>query len=108
VTGTLKHAARVLTPASVLVVLAGLGFPAVAIAAAVVVLALAALCWVLGSRDRSDWFARIILGIRGDARFLYSANPPQYGAESAIASDRRPTSERPTVAEVGFHVTLRR
>jgi hypothetical protein len=87
-TSTLKHAARVITPASVLAVLAGLGFPAVAIAAAVVVLVLAALCWVLGSRDRSDRFARIILGIRGDARCLYPANSPRHCAESAIASDQ--------------------
>jgi hypothetical protein len=75
VTGPLRHAARASAPASALAVLAGLGWPAAAAFAGLAVLALAAACWVIGSRERSDRVSRILLARRGDARGLYPLTP---------------------------------
>ena len=55
---------------SAVAALTKLGIPAVVSVAGLAVLMLAAACWVLGSGDRSDRLARIILGIRGNARCL--------------------------------------
>jgi hypothetical protein len=86
VTGALKHAApAVASLSAVVAVLARDGVPAVAALAGVVVLVLAAVCWVLGDKDRSDRAARIILGIRGDARCLDPAKDPEHPSESGAA-----------------------
>jgi hypothetical protein len=76
VTRTVGHVVRAAGAASAVAALAGLGLPAVAAAAGLAVLLLAAVCWVLGSRDRSDHLPRIILGLRGDARCLHGAAGP--------------------------------
>jgi hypothetical protein len=86
VSSAVRNAVRAAGVASVAAALAGLGLPAVAVAAGVVVLLLAAVCWVVGSRDRSDHLARIILGLRGDARCLYSPATPEHDALSAPAA----------------------
>jgi hypothetical protein len=80
VTGALKHGASAVASVSVVAVLAGLGFPAVAAAAGLVVLVLGVVCWVLSSNERSDRFARISLGIRGNAGCLYAADGSENGA----------------------------
>jgi hypothetical protein len=85
VTGVVRYAGRAAAPVSVLALLAGLGLPAVAAAAVLAVLVLAAVCWVLASGERSDRTARIILGLRGDARCLYPADGSDHGAPPALA-----------------------
>lgn len=72
-TSAVRHVARAAGAASVVAALAGLGMPAIAAAVCLAVLLLAAACWVIASRDRSDHTARIILGLRGDARCLSDA-----------------------------------
>lgn len=72
-----RHAARAAGVASALTVLASLGLPAVAAAAGLAALLLAAVCWVIASRDRSDHLMRIFLGLRGDARCLHSVPSPE-------------------------------
>ena len=52
------------------------GWPAAAAAAGLAVLLLAATCWVLASQHRSDHLARILLGLRGDARCLHPVDSP--------------------------------
>ncbi len=75
--GVVKHVASPVVSGFAVAAIAGLGYPAVALAGGLVVLALIAICWVVGSRDRTDRVTRIILGIRGDARSLYPpADPP--------------------------------
>ena len=78
-TGVLRHGARAGAAASALGSLAALGMPAVAAAAGLAVLLLAAACWVLGSWERSERVARIMLARRGDPRCLYSAEGPGQG-----------------------------
>jgi hypothetical protein len=76
VTGLLRHVGRASGLTSVLAVLARLGFPAVAAAAGLAVLVLAAACWVLADRERSDRVSRILLARRGEARCLYPPDNP--------------------------------
>lgn len=75
-TGAVTHVVRAIGPLSVVALLAALGLPAVVTVAGVAVLVLAAVCWVLGSNERSDRMTRIILGIRGNERCLDRAEPP--------------------------------
>jgi hypothetical protein len=94
VTGVVRHAGRAAAPVSVLALLTGLGMPAVAAAAGLAVLVLVAVCWVFGSRDRSDRAARIILAFRGEARCLYPADG-DHGAPPALPSpSARPAAPR--------------
>ena len=79
-TSAARHALRVTGAASAVAALAALGLPAVVVAAGLAVLLLVAVCWVLGSRERSDHLARIILGLRGDSRCLYSPASPEHDA----------------------------
>jgi hypothetical protein len=70
-----RHALRAVAPLSVAAFLAGLGLPAIGIAAAVIVVMIAVACWVLSDEDRTVRLARISLGIRGNARCLDRAEP---------------------------------
>lgn len=94
-TGVVRHAVHTAVPLSAMAVIAGLGFPAVAMAGGVAVAVIAAVCWVVSSRERSDRMTRIILGIRGDARSLdftpsAGANvPPALPAPSAGPGESR-------------------
>ena len=85
-TGAAQHAVKALGAASAVAVVAGLGLPAVAAVAGLVVLLLAAVCWVVCSQDRTDHLARILLGLRGDARCLNSPAILENHATSAAAA----------------------
>ena len=95
-TGALRHTVRAVAPLSAVALLAGLGFPAIAFVAGVVVLVLMAACWVLSDKDRSDRLARIILGIRGNAHCLDRADAgvalpaPASGAPSCSRTCQEP------------------
>jgi len=64
VSGAVRHAVRAAGVASAVAALAGLGLPAVAVAAGVVVVLPAAACWVVSSRDRSDRLAGLTTACR--------------------------------------------
>jgi hypothetical protein len=83
--GAARHVTHAAGPVSVVAVLAAVGFPAVATAAGVAVLVLAAACWVLSSKDRTDRVSRIILARRGDVQCLYPADSTKQGEASVPA-----------------------
>lgn len=84
-TGAMRHAARAAGAASAVAALAALGWPPAAAASGLAVLLLAAACWVLASPHRSDHLARILLGLRGDARCLHPPDSPGHRARPPAA-----------------------
>jgi hypothetical protein len=82
----LRHAGRVVAGAVPVALLAGLGLPALGALVLLVVLVLAAVCWVINSDARASRVSRMLLAHRGDARCL---EPGAAAAPSTSPAHRR-------------------
>jgi hypothetical protein len=75
------------TLAAVPVALAGLGWPALAGAALVVLLVIATLCWTISDGERSRRLAMLIDAIRGNGRPPPAAALPAAGSDAARSAN---------------------
>jgi len=73
-------------------IVAGLGMPALGALVFLAVLAIAAICWVIGNEDRTERASRLLLARRGDASCLAPRKRLQTGRapKTTAAKSSRP------------------
>jgi hypothetical protein len=89
VTSAIRHATRALTPLTAAGIITALGYPAIAIAAGLIVAALITACWILSSNARTERLTRIILARHGNAKCLPSPD------NAKAAAGHRQNNPRP-------------
>ena len=95
-TTAFKKAVQALTSMSAAGIVAALGYPAIAITAGLIILTLAAACWILSSNDRTERLARIILARRGNSQCLQAATAKVPLPGPARHRKRKPSLRKPT------------